>query len=516
MLVEPDRRPHRRTVRRMLLVLGDQLDDRSDVFAELNPETDSIVMMEVDEEATYVRQHQHRLVLFFSAMRHFRDRLLQQGWTVDYSEVDDPDNRGCFRDEITRRIAELDVDELVVRQPGDHRVLEQIRDACDVFETTLRIVEDDHFICTLDDFAHWRKGRKSVVLEHFYRWMRKRHNVLMDGNEPVSGRWNYDADNRESWKEGTTVPRPPVHEHDAITREVIALVTERYADHPGDATTFALPVTRKEALADLRAFIDTRLVLFGRFQDAMPENEPFVFHSRLSAAINLHLLDPREVIEAAIACDAAPLAAVEGFVRQILGWRELVRGLYWVEMPEYARLNELGAKQPVPEAYWSGDTEMRCVEDSMRNVIDNAYAHHIQRLMVLGNYALLLGVDPYELHEWHMAMYADAVDWASLPNVLGMSQYADGGLVGTKPYAATGKYISRMGTYCKSCRFDPRLRVGDDACPMTTLYWDFLFRNHKQLSTNHRMRMQLKNLDRIEKDEEQAIRKQARSLRVYG
>lgn len=496
------------------MVLGDQLDERSRVFDSLDPETDHVLMMEVDEEATYVRQHQHRLVLFFSAMRHFRDRLRDAGWKVTYVEVDDAENRGCFRDELARWIAALSPDELLVRQPGDHRVLEQIEDAADVFETSLRVVEDDHFICSLEDFAAWRRGRKSIVLEHFYRWMRKRHDVLMEGDEPLSGQWNYDHDNRNPWKAGTKVPRPPVHAHDATTREVIALVTERYGDHPGDASTFALPVTRDQALADMRAFIQKRLPLFGRFQDAMPEDEPFVFHSRLSTALNLHLLHPREVIDAAIdAMDDAPLAAVEGFVRQILGWRELVRGIYWVEMPGYARLNELGATLPVPEVYWTGETEMRCVEDSMKNVLENAYAHHIQRLMVLGNYALMLGVDPYELHEWHMALYADAVDWASLPNVLGMSQYGDGGLVGTKPYAASGKYVDRMGTYCKHCRFDPKKRTGDDACPMTTLYWDFLMRNRKRLERNHRMRLQVKNLDRIDAAEKRAIRKHAHTLR---
>ena len=497
-----------------MLVLGDQLDDRSSVFDRVDPEHDHVLMMEVDEEATYVRQHQHRLVLFFSAMRHFRDRLRSSGWDVRYSEVDAPDNQGCFRDELARWIPLLDASEVIVRRPGDHRVLEQIADACEVFETPLTIVEDDHFICSLDDFATWRKGRKSIVLEHFYRWMRKRHDVLMNGSEPVSGQWNYDHDNREPWKKGTEVPRPPVHAHDEITRDVIALVSERYADHPGDASSFALPVTREEALRDLRVFIETRLPLFGRFQDAMPENEPFVFHSRLSTALNLHLLHPREVIDAAIdAMETAPLASVEGFVRQILGWRELVRGIYWTEMPAYARRNELHAKLPVPEPYWTGETDMRCLEDSMRNVLDNAYAHHIQRLMVLGNYALLLGVDPYELHEWHMALYADAVDWASLPNVLGMSQYADGGLVGTKPYAASGKYIDRMGSYCKSCRFDPKKRTGDDACPMTTLYWDFLMRNER-LRGNHRMRLQLKNLERIDEGETKEIRKLARALRT--
>ncbi|MEM9069107.1 MAG: cryptochrome/photolyase family protein [Myxococcota bacterium] len=503
-------------MRNLFVVLGDQLDAASQALAELDPRRDAVLMMEVDEEATYVKQHKHRLVLFFAAMRHFRDALRDAGWTVHYTEVDDRLNRGSFARELPRWIGKLRPSAVRVRQPGDHRVLRSLEEACASRKVPLEVVEDDHFLCPLDAFREWRAGRKVIVLEHFYRWMRRREDILMEGSKPETGRWNYDADNRSPWKKGTSIPTLPVHRYDALTKQVMTMVDARYADHPGETSTFSLPVTRAQALRDLEAFLTERLPTFGVYQDAMPEGEPFVFHSRLSSALNLHLLSAREVVGGALAAyrdGGAPIAAVEGFVRQVLGWRELVRGIYWVEMPAYAGLNALDARVPVPDVFWTGETEMRCVADAMKNVLTHGYAHHIQRLMVLGLYGLLLGVDPYALHEWHMALYADAIDWVSLPNVLGMSQYADGGIVGTKPYAATGKYIKRMSTYCKTCRFRPEQRVGDDACPMTTLYWDFLLRNRKRLAGNTRMRMQLKNVERLKDAEAKAIRAHARKLR---
>ncbi|MBO6939426.1 MAG: cryptochrome/photolyase family protein [Deltaproteobacteria bacterium] len=504
-------------MRTLHLVLGDQLDAGSAFFEEVGDEP--VLLMELDAEATFVRQHKLRLVLFFSAMRHFRDALVERGFQVRYSTVDDPENAGDFEHELARWIGVLEVDTVRVREPGDWRVRDALVAGCASAGASLRIVPDDHFLCSTKEFAHWRRGRKQLVMEHFYRSLRKREGVLMNGGEPEGGQWNFDEDNRASFgKKGPPdYPEPPTHRADAITEEVIALVDERYPDHPGDTATFALPVTRRQARYALRRFIEDRLPTFGRHQDAMATGRPFLSHSVLSTAINLQLLHPREVVRAAEAAYAeghAPIAAVEGFIRQVLGWREFVRGIYMTEMPAYAERNALEAEGSLPESYWTGETEMVCVRECMSAVLTHGYAHHIQRLMVLGLYAMLLGVDPYEVHEWHLAMYSDAIDWVSLPNVLGMSQFGDGGLVGTKPYAASGAYVSRMSDYCGSCRFDPKQATGDDACPMTTLYWDFLRRHRDRLSSNHRMGFQLENLARKDDDELVAIRKRADRLRA--
>ncbi|MAQ16591.1 MAG: cryptochrome/photolyase family protein [Sandaracinus sp.] len=499
------------------LVLGDQLDLGSAFFDEVQPD-EPVLLLELHDEATFVTQHQHRLVLFFAAMRHFRDALRERGQRVEYAAVDDELNRGSFREELPRWLGKLRPEVVRVREPGDWRVREALEDACAERDVELEIVADDHFLCSTAAFGEWRAGRKAMILEHFQRHLRKRFDILMDDGEPAGGEWNFDARNRASFGKGGApdYPSPPRHRADAITRDVIALVKERYGDHPGDAENFALPVTRDEALYDLRAFVADRLPTFGQHQDAMVTGRPFLSHSRLSTALNLQLLHPREVVEAAEAAyrsGDAPIASVEGFVRQVLGWREFVRGVYMTEMPEYAERNALRAEGSLPRSYWTGETEMACVRDAMAGVLEHAYAHHIQRLMVLGLYAMLLGVRPYEVHEWHLAMYADAIDWVSLPNVLGMSQYGDDGLVGTKPYAASGNYVSKMSDYCGQCRFRPKEALGDDACPLTTLYWDFLSRNRRKLAGIRRMQMQLKNLDRKSDADRRAIRERAKSLR---
>ena len=503
------------------LVLGDQLDARSSFFDAI-PKAEPgepVLLLELDDEATFVKQHQHRLVLFFSAMRHFAAELRERGFAVHYAEVDDRLNRGSFREELPRWIGKLRPKRVRVREPGDWRVLEALEAACEERDVELVIEPDDHFLCSTEEFARWRHGRKAIVLEHFYRFLRKREGVLMTPEgEPAGGEWNFDAENRESFgAEGPPdYPAPPTHRPDETTRAVMALVERRYGDHPGDATTFALPVTHREARHALKRFVEDRLATFGRHQDAIATGHPFLSHSRLSAAMNLQLLDPREVIDAAVRAyvdGAAPIASVEGFVRQVLGWRELVRGIYMTEMPGYAERNALRAEGAVPASYWSGETPMACVKDAMTSVLEHAYAHHIQRLMVLGLYAMLLGVHPYALHEWHLAMYADAIDWVSLPNVLGMSQYADGGLVGTKPYAASGNYLRKMSDCCEGCPFDPKAATGEDACPLTTLYWDFLARHRRRLAKNHRMGFQLKNLDRKSASELKSIRERAEALK---
>ena len=385
----------------------------------------------------------------------------------------------------------------------------------------LEVREDRHFFCTVREFAAHARQRRALRMEFFYREQRQRHGVLMEGaqgNQPAGGRWNFDAENRESFgPQGPGfLPLPRWFEPDEVTREVIALVRQRFADHPGRLDSFAWPVTRAQALETLQAFIDERLPHFGRWQDAIWPGEPWLYHAQISASLNLKLLNPREVVaaaEAAWRAGRAPLASVEGFIRQILGWREYVRGVYWTHMPGYAELNALDAQQDLPAWYWSGDTEMACLRDAITQTLHHGYAHHIQRLMVTGLYALLLGVRPQQVHAWYLGVYVDAVEWVELPNTLGMSQYADGGLMASKPYAATGKYLQRMGPHCRGCRFDPALRVGERACPFTTLYWDFLLRHEATLAGNARMALQVKNLARLGEADRAAIRDRAAAIR---
>jgi len=357
-------------------------------------------------------------------------------------------------------------------------------------------------------------------MEFFYREMRRRYHVLLDADgRPEGGTWNFDADNRGSFgKKGPPLrPEPFGVPQDAITREVIALVDRLYPDRAGDLSRFDWPVTPAQARAALDDFVTTRLPDFGRYQDAMWTGEPWLYHARISAAMNLKLLDPRVVIEEAERAYRAghvSLPGAEGFIRQVLGWREYVRGIYWLHMPGYVTRNALGATLPLPSVYWTGDTDMQCLRDVITQTLTIGYAHHIQRLMVTGLYALLLGVDPREVHEWYLAVYVDAVEWVELPNTLGMSQYADGGVMASKPYVATGKYINRMSNYCTSCRYDPAKAIGPTACPMTTLYWDFLSRHEATLRANPRMSLQVKNLARLSPDDREVIARQARDLRA--
>lgn len=507
------------SVRTLLLVLGDQLDDGADALDAVDPDRDAVWMAEVDEEITYVRCHERRIAVFLASMRHFRDRLRERGYTVHYHQLGpDPDaDRGAdFAQVLADDLTRLDPDEVVVTLPGDHRVREALGRTVADHGLDLRIAGDRHFYCEPDAFARWLKGRKRILLEDFYRWMRKRHDILLDEDgKPVGGEWNYDVRNRESFgADGPgDLPRPPRFEPDEVTREVLDLIEARWPHHPGRLDGLAEPVTPDQARDALDAFVRDRLPRFGTFQDALWKGEHELVHSRLSAVLNLKLLDPRDCVGAALEAlqrGDAPLNAVEGFVRQILGWREYVRGLYWRFMPDYAEGNALEcADRDVPWFFWDGETDMACVADAMEGVLELAYAHHIQRLMVLGLFALLSGVHPYRFHLWHMALYIDAVDWVSLPNTLGMSQFGDGGVVGTKPYCASGEYIQRMGNLCDGCRYDPAASTGDDACPFTTLYWDFLMRNRETLEQVPRMGLQLKNVDRKADDELAAIREKA-------
>ncbi len=503
----------------LVLVLGDQLWLESPALEYAKSEDDRVVMIEVAEEARYVPQHKIRLVLFFSAMRHFRDDLREKGYSVCYSALDDEANKGAIGAELKRWIKQQSPRQVVCLEPGDYRVRSLIEKTCRQTGTDVKFVADTHFISSVDDFKRHVDGRRSLLMEFFYREMRHRTGYLMQDGEPVGGKWNFDADNRKTFGRNgpPDIKAPRRFQTDALTNDVIALVERMFPDAPGRLEEFDYPVTHEAALDALRDFVNHRLADFGRYQDAMAAGHPYLFHSRISTSLNLHLLDPRKAIEAAIQAyedGAAPINSVEGFVRQILGWREFVRGIYWTRMPEYQDLNALDADLDVPAFMWTGETEMRCIHESVGQLVDHAYAHHIQRLMVLGLFNMLLGARPYDVHRWHMSMYADAVDWVSLPNVLGMSQYGDGGVMATKPYAASGNYINKMSDYCRTCRFKPKEATGDDACPITTLYWDFLSRNRNRLKSNPRMKFQFDNLDRKNDAERRDIRKRAEKLKA--
>ncbi len=508
------RRRHR--IRDLILVLGDQLDAQHPAILAGAPARDRVLMIETRAEAMHVPSHRQRIALFLSAMRHFAESLRARGWHVDYRDLDQD-----VPDLATGLRAAIDAwgpEGVVVVEPGEWRVRQALERCCDDAGIPLRVESDPHFFCSPAEFADFATGRKRLVMEHFYRYMRRRHGVLMDGELPAGGRWNFDAANRAAFgrKGPVSLPSPVRPRPDALTRTVLATVARRFPQHPGELDSFAWPVTRRAALSAMRSFVRDRLPNFGRHQDAMWAGEPFLYHALLSSSLNLKLLNPREVIAAAVGAwrdGRAPIEAVEGFVRQILGWREFIRGVYWLHMPGYAKHNHYAHDRPLPEWFWTGETDMACLAEVVGDTLRHAYAHHIQRLMVIGNFAVLAELLPKAVCDWFLAVYVDAVEWVELPNTLGMALHSDGGLVGTKPYVSTGRYIQRMSNYCDGCRFEPAARHGANACPLTVLYWDFLARHRAELAANQRMGPILGHLDRMSGQEREALARDASRLR---
>lgn len=501
---------------KLVVVLGDQLNRDSSAFDGFDVDSDVVWMAEVANESTKVWVTKPRIAVFLAAMRHFATELRMDGVSVDYRELGAA--AASLAEELSAAIERHRPETVVMVEAGEWQVRETLRATVAASGVLLDEREDRHFLCSTAQFAAHASTRKSLLLESFYREQRRTYEVLMDGDKPAGGAWNFDADNRGSFSsKGPGLVPPPVRfVPDEITNEVIDLVRERFAEHPGTLDSFAWPVTRADALVALETFVDERLAEFGHWQDAMWTDEPWLYHSLISSAMNLKLLDPREVItrvELAWREGLVPIAAAEGYIRQVMGWREYVRGIYWMTMPDYADNNALGAIEPLPEWYWTGDTDRECLRDAIGQTLELGYAHHIQRLMVTGLYAQLLGVEPRQVHEWYLAVYVDAVEWVELPNVLGMSQYADGGLMASKPYVATGKYIDRMSNHCGPCRFSPEKRTGEDACPFTTLYWDFLARHEQRFARHPRMALQVKNLARISDDERAEIASRAAAIR---
>ncbi len=494
------------------VVLGDQLTPDVSSLRGGDRERDIVLMMEVSDETTYVPHHKKKVAFVLAAMRAFAEELRASGWTVDYVELDDADNTGSFSGEVARAIVRHRPTEIVSTEGSEHRVLATQTAWVGAFACAVTLLPDDRFLCSREEFAAWADGRKQMRMEYFYREMRRRTGLLMEDDAPVGGVWNFDAENRKRAKADLFMPDPLRVTPSRTTRAVLDLVDERFPRHFGTLEPFWFPVTRADAQRAAVHFIAEALPRFGDFQDAMQRGEKFLFHSILSPLINVGLLDPLELCreaERAFQEDRAPLNAVEGFIRQIIGWREFVRGVYWREGPDYLTRNALNATRRLPALYWTADTDMTCMAEAVAQTRDEAYAHHIQRLMVTGNFALLTGVDPHEVHEWYLAVYADAFEWVEAPNTIGMSQFADGGILGSKPYAASGAYIDRMSDYCGGCRYKVKEKTGPDACPFNALYWDFIARHHDRFRSNPRMAQMVRTFDNFADDYRAELREQA-------
>ena len=542
--------------RQLAVVLGDQLDPASPILDGLDPAQDAVWMAEVVEESIHPVSHKQRIVVFLAAMRHLRDALRARGITVYYSELGQggehghgpgagsgrgrgaehnqrSDNRppagGSARtreshspvtltEQLEHDLAQIKPQRIIMLEAGDYRLEQEFLALAERVPYPFEVLPDPHFYVARAEFMQWLGERKQPRLEHFYRALRKRFDVLMDGDEPRGGKWNFDAENRKAFSRAGPELSPPRPRFapDATTTAVIDTVQTHFPDHPGSLDGFNWPVTPEDARVALDDFVSHRLATFGRYQDAMWTDAPFLNHSLLSVALNLKLINPRVVVETVIErgrSNGAPMASVEGFVRQVLGWREYVRGLYWARMPDYLEQNALSADMPLPAFYWHGETEMVCMAQTIGQTLKHGYAHHIQRLIVTGLFALLVGVEPRQVHEWYLGIYVDAVEWVELPNTLGMSQFADGGVMASKPYVASGKYIDRMSNYCRGCRFKPDRRSGPDACPFTVLFWDFLMRHEARFGSHPRTSLMWRNLAKIQESERGAIRATAVALR---
>ncbi|WP_075217657.1 cryptochrome/photolyase family protein [Mongoliimonas terrestris] len=493
------------------LVLGDQLSRDLASLSDLAA-GDVVLMAEVADETTYVGHHKQKIAFVLAAMRHFAEALRRDGVTVDYVQLDEAGNTGSFPGEIARAVARHRPERIVLTEPGEWRVLEMMRALEADLGVKVEIRDDTRFFATRGRFRRWAADRQSYRMEYFYREMRRETGILMDGEKPVGGQWNFDHDNRARLPRDIPVPKRRRTPPDPITAEVLVLVARRFPHHFGDLEPFGWAVTREDALAALDHFVADCLERFGTYQDAMRAGEPFLFHALISPYLNVGLLDPREACaaaEAAYRAGRAPLNAVEGFVRQILGWREYVRGIYWLHMPDYAAINALGARRRLPWFYWSGETDLNCIRTVVEDIRRTAYAHHIQRLMVTGVFALLAGVEPAEIEEWYLAVFIDAYDWVELPNVHGMVMFADGGLLASKPYAASGAYIDRMSDYCAGCVYSPAVKSGPGACPFNLLYWHFLLVNEPTLGRNPRLAMPYRTLARFSDERRAEIVREA-------
>lgn len=493
---------------RLVLVLGDQLSERLSALRAANKSADVVVMAEVAEEAGYVRHHPRKIAFLFAAMRKFAAHLRADGWEVRYSELDDTKNSGSIVGELLRRAEETGAAEVLATEPGEWRLISRLKHA----PLKVHLRADDRFLASHAEFEAWAEGRKALRMEYFYREMRRKTGLLMEGGKPAGGKWNFDHDNRKPAPDEVDYTGPMEFAPDETVEEVLDLVDARFGGHFGDLRPFAMATDRPQARRALARFIRHALPKFGDYQDAMLTGSRYLYHAGISAYLNAGLLEPLEVCRAAEDAWKAgdvPINAAEGFIRQIIGWREFVRGIYFREGPDYETRNALGHTRDLPPLYWGGPTRMNCLSHAVTQTRETAYAHHIQRLMVTGNFALLAGVDPGQVHDWYLAVYVDAFEWVEAPNTVGMSQFADGGVVASKPYVSSGAYINRMSDYCRGCAYKVSAKTGPDACPFNLLYWHFLNRHRDRFEGNPRMANMYRTWDRMAQDRRETVLRDA-------
>lgn len=475
--------------------------------------------MEMRQETDYVLHHAQKILGIFAAMRYFAGELEAKGHQVIYLKIDDPKNLQSLTKNIDRLISEYSFNNFESQEPDEWRLDEQLKTYCDGLNIPSKMWGSEHFLAEREDVGKLFAGRKKWLMETFYRQMRAKYEVLIEKTgssvKPVGGQWNFDQENRKAWKGNPAEPidERPTHNHRELWNSIERSGVKSFGNP--QAENFRWPVSRTEALSHLKIFIDQILPHFGDYQDAMSMHSWRMFHSLISFGLNIKLLHPLEVIraaEAAYVSNRVSLSAAEGFIRQILGWREYIRGVYWANMPKYVNHNYFGHETPLPEWFWTGDTKMNCVSHAIKQSLGHAYAHHIQRLMITGNFALLAGINPQALHEWYLGIYIDAFEWVELPNTLGMSQFGDGGLLATKPYVSSAAYIDRMSDYCKTCAYDKKKRLEKDACPFNALYWNFYQKHEDKLSKNPRIGMAYRQLAKMSAEELKAIKEKAAAI----
>ena len=495
------------------LILGDQLSLSISSLQNINFKEDTVMLCEVMEECTYVKHHKKKIAFILSSMRHFAQELSSKGITVRYVELDNAHNTGSIYTEIIRAVSALKPNRFIVTEPSEYRLSESIKSLKEIIPIPVDILSDDRFLSTSKEFSSWAHGKKQLRMEFFYREMRQKYKILLEPDEkPTGGQWNYDKENQTPLKTEIISPKRISHKKSTHIKNVLKLVNQYFPDNFGTLDHFHFAVTREQALIEFHHFVDNLLPKFGDYQDVMVAGEPYLYHSLISCYLNAGLILPLEVCqiaEKAYKEGQAPLNSVEGFIRQILGWREYIRGIYWYHMPRYAKLNYLNATTKLPDFYWTTKTEMFCVAESIRHTRDHAYSHHIQRLMVTGNFAMLAGLDVAEVQAWYLAVYADAYEWVEMPNTLGMALFGDNNIVASKPYAASGKYIHRMSNFCQNCKYNPNEMIGEKACPFNSLYWDFWARHEDKLKGNPRVPYVFSTWNKMSIEKRNEIRKQA-------
>ncbi|QYH40672.1 cryptochrome/photolyase family protein [Algoriphagus sp. NBT04N3] len=488
------------------LILGDQLNSNHSWFDKAD-KNNHYLIAEMRQETDYAPHHIQKVLAFFASMRNFAKSLEEAGHQVIYFQLDDKNNPQKLDELIEQVVKEGEFERFEYQLPDEYRLDEQLKNISESLEIESKAYDTEHFLTEREFLKDFFKGKKTYLMESFYREMRKKFDILMDGKEPVDGKWNFDQENRKALKDKRLLRKPKLHPKDLSDIHQMIEKAEVKTIGEVDPKNFSWPTSREESLDVLDHFCKNLLVHFGDYQDALTTWDPYLFHSRLSFAMNSKMLSPLEVVEEVEKYweghrNEIDISQVEGFIRQIIGWREYMRGVYWAKMPDFAEMNFFGHDRKLPDWFWTGQTKMKCLSHSITQSLEKSYAHHIQRLMVTGNFALLAGIDPDELDQWYLGIYIDAIEWVEITNTRGMSQFADGGIVGTKPYVSSANYIKKMGNYCEHCAYNHKEKIGDKACPFNSLYWQFYERNREKLEKNPRIGMAYRTLDKLKNKQE--------------